>query len=81
MAEIEECIHSALNQLLRIFPACTACLTSVLRESFPHKRRSASCHVVFLRHVLRIVTGTPELYGPLLACVVEKCIELDVSAP
>jgi hypothetical protein len=54
------------------------CLAAVLRENFPHKRMSANTHVVFLRHLLFILNNSPDLYGPLLACIVEKCIELDV---
>lgn len=79
VAGVSDCVHSALDRLLKIFPASFVCLAAVLRENFPHKRMGAQTHVVYLRNLLRILNNAPELYGPLLACIVEKCIELDVS--
>jgi hypothetical protein len=72
-------VHGALEQLLRIFPASSACLATVLRESFPHKRHSSHVHVTFLRNMLRILDDSPGLYEQLLTCIVEKCVQLDVS--
>ena len=76
---LDECVHDALEQLLRIFPASSSCLVAVLRENFPHKRHSSHVHVTFLRNMLRILDDSPGLYEQLLTCVVEKCVQLDVS--
>lgn len=51
----------------------------MLRENFPHKRHSSHVHVTFLRNMLRILDDSPGLYEQLLTCVVEKCVQLDVS--
>lgn len=76
---VDKCVHDALEQVLRIFPASSTCLVSVLRENFPHKRHSSHVHVTFLGNMLQILDGSPGLYEQLLTCIVEKCVQLDVS--
>lgn len=76
---LDDCVHGALEQVLRIFPASSSCLAAVLRENFPHKRHSSQVHVTFLRNMLRILDDSPGLYEHLLTCIVDKCIQLDVD--
>ena len=76
---LDDCVHGAIEQVLRIFPASSSCLATVLRENFPHKRLGTATHTTFLRNVLRILDDSPGLYEFLLTCIVEKCIQLDVS--
>jgi len=78
---LDKCVHDALERLLLIFPASSSCLVAVLRENFPHKRHSSHVHVTFLRNMLRILDDSPGLYEQLLTCIVEKCVQLDVSVP
>ena len=77
---LDTCVHDALAQVLRIFPASSACLVAVLRENFPHKRHSTHVHVTFLRNMLRILDDSPGLYEQLLTSVVEKCVQDPVLA-
>ena len=76
---VGENTHRALKKLLTIVPSSPSALFSLLMEMFPHKRLDLTAQVTYVSNLLRIAAYCVVLRDRLLALIVEKIIQLDVS--
>lgn len=49
-----------------------------LQTNFPHKRRSALRHEVYLRNLLTVTSYVPVLRDPVLHLAIHRMIKIDV---
>lgn len=72
-------IHYLLRHLLSLVPTLPSTLQPLLVQHFPHKRQSQAAQVTYIRNLLRIMEYCPELADRILATIIDRAIQIDVS--
>jgi RNA polymerase I-specific transcription initiation factor RRN3 len=72
-------LHDLLRHLLSLVPTLSSTLEPLLVKNFPHKRQSQASQVTYIRNLLRLSIYCPELADKLLATIVDRAIQIDVS--
>ncbi len=73
--------HALLQRLISIVPTLSSTLEPFLIRNFPHKRQSKDAHDIYIRNLLHTSSYLPELSDRILAIVVDRAIQIDVSLP
>lgn len=77
--EVSPLVHIALDGILRACPIATDFVFDALKAAFPHKRRDARAHVVYVRHCLAVLRYSPALLKRAVGLLVARMVELDVE--
>lgn len=72
-------LHYLLEHLLSLVPTLPSTLQPLLVRSFPHKRQSQAAQVTYIRNLLRITDYCPELTDRIMATIIDRAIQIDVS--
>ena len=72
-------LHYLLRHLLVLIPTLPSTLQNHLIRHFPHKRLPLAAQVTYIRNTLRIAEYCPELADGILATIVDRVIQIDVS--
>lgn len=72
-------LHRLLQRLLSLIPTLSTTLEPLLVRTFPHKRQDKNAQVTYIRNMLRVSSYCPELGDRILATVVDRAIQIDVS--
>lgn len=72
-------LHYLLEHLLSLVPTLPSTLQPLLVRSFPHKRQSQAAQVTYIRNLLRITEYCPELTDRIMATIIDRAIQIDVS--
>ena len=76
---VYERLHSLLQHLLSLIPTLPSALQPLLVRHFPHKRLNQAAQVTYIRNLLRITEYCPELADRILATIIDRAIQIDVS--
>ncbi|KNC80573.1 hypothetical protein SARC_07072 [Sphaeroforma arctica JP610] len=71
--------HDALIRITNAVPGCVNILLEVLKENFPHRRRSAFANEKYLRNFLTVFLYLPVLRNQILRFAVHRLVKLDVE--
>lgn len=74
-------LHYLLQHLLSLIPTLPSTLQPLLSRHFPHKRQNKQTQTIYIRNLLRISSYCPELSERILATIVDRAIQIDVSRP
>lgn len=77
--QVYDRLHALLQRLLSLIPTLSTTLEPLLVRNFPHKRQDKNAQVTYIRNMLRVSTYCPELGDRILATVVDRAIQIDVS--
>ncbi|KAK4629729.1 RNA polymerase I-specific transcription initiation factor rrn3 [Fulvia fulva] len=72
-------IHSTIRRLHDASPASSKKLMSMLRHSFPTDLSSTKGYLQYQKHLLRLSDEVPELKAEIIAEIVQKLVNIDVS--
>ena len=72
-------IHYLLRHLIALVPTCPSTLHPLLSRNFPHKRQNQLAQVTYIRNILRVTEYCPEIADRVLATVIDRAIQIDVS--
>ena len=72
-------LHYLLQHLLTLVPTLPSTLQPLLIRHFPHKRQNQVAQTTFIRNILRVSSYCPELSDKILATIVDRAIQIDVS--
>ena len=72
-------IHYLLRHLIYLVPTCPSTLQPLLSRNFPHKRQNHVSQVTYIRNLLRVTEYCPEIADRILALVIDRAIQVDVS--
>jgi len=72
-------LHYLLQHLLTLVPTLPSTLQPLLIRNFPHKRQNQVAQTTFIRNILRVSSYCPELSDKILATIVDRAIQIDVS--
>jgi RNA polymerase I-specific transcription initiation factor RRN3 len=72
-------IHATLESILRACPVATDYVFDSLKATFPHKRREAVAHVVYVRHCIAVLRYSPALMKRVVGLLIARMVELDVE--
>lgn len=72
-------LHYLLQHLLTLVPTLPSTLQPLLIRHFPHKRQNQLAQTTFIRNLLRVSSYCPELSDKILATIVDRAIQIDVS--
>lgn len=72
-------LHYLLRHLLALIPTLPSTLQNYLIRHFPHKRLPLAAQVTYIRNILRVAEYCPELTDRILAIIVDRVIQIDVS--
>ena len=72
-------VHALLQHLISLVPTLPSTLFPLLVRSFPHKRQTQAEHVTYVRNLLRVGEYCGELWEGVMALVVERTLQIDVS--
>ena len=72
-------LHYLLRHLIVLIPTLPSTLQTYLTRHFPHKRLPLAAQVTYIRNILRIAEYCPELADRILATIVDRVIQIDVS--
>jgi len=78
---VYERLHHLLRHLLSLIPTLPSTLQPLLVRNFPHKRQDKADHVTYIRNLLRVTEYCPELADRILATIIDRVIQIDVSRP
>lgn len=78
-SEIHTRVHMALRHVLRLIPAGSGSLSSILSSQFPDDSDPASANIAYTRNIIQIITYAPELQSDILALITEKLVKVDVQ--
>lgn len=73
-------LHELLQSLLELIPTLPSTLQSLLTQHFPHKRQNKLAHVTYIRNILRVSDYCPGVSEEILATIIDRAIQIDVSA-
>ena len=73
-------IHYLLRHLISLVPTCPSTLQPLLSRNFPHKRHNQIAQVTYIRNLLRVTDYCPEVADRILALVIDRAIQIDVSS-
>jgi RNA polymerase I-specific transcription initiation factor RRN3 len=73
-------LHYLLQHILSLIPTLPSTLMPLLAQNFPHKRQKEAAQITYIRNLLRISEYCPELADKILATIVDRAIQMDVSA-
>ncbi len=71
--------HELLEHILWLIPTLSSSLLPILLRNFPHKRLNMVSQITYIRNLLRITQYCPELYEGILATIIDRAIQIDVS--
>eukprot|EP01134_Creolimax_fragrantissima_P003112 CFRG3112T1 len=71
--------HEALIRVTQVVPGCLTTLLEVLKEHFPHRRRSALANEKYLRNFLTVFLYIPVLRNQILRFAMHRLVKLDVE--
>lgn len=77
--EVSALVHVALESILCACPVATDYVFESLKTTFPHKRREALAHAVYVRHCIAILRYSPALMKRVVGLLVARMVELDVE--
>jgi RNA polymerase I-specific transcription initiation factor RRN3 len=77
--EVSALVHVALESILRACPVATDYVFGSLKATFPHKRREAVAHAVYVRHCIAVLRYSPALMKRVVGLLVARMVELDVE--
>lgn len=72
-------LHYLLQHLLSLIPTLPPTLQPLLIRNFPHKRQNQLAQSTYIRNLLRVSSYCPELSERILATIVDRAIQIDVS--
>ena len=72
-------LHYLLQHVLTLVPTLPSTLQPLLIRHFPHKRQNQVSQTTFIRNILRVSSYCPELSDKILATIVDRAIQIDVS--
>ena len=72
-------LHDLLRHLLSLVPTLSSTLQPLLVKNFPHKRQNQITQTTYIRNLLRVSIYCPELADKILATIVDRVIQIDVS--
>jgi len=72
-------LHYLLRHLLVLIPTLPSTLQNYLIRHFPHKRLPPAAQVTYIRNTLHVAEYCPELADGILATIVDRVIQIDVS--
>lgn len=78
---VYERIHYLLRHLLSLIPTLPSTLQPLLVRHFPHKRQNRLAQVTYIHNLLQLSSYCPELSDKILATIVDRAIQIDVSFP
>jgi RNA polymerase I-specific transcription initiation factor RRN3 len=68
-----------LQHLRALIPTLPSTLQIYLIRYFPHKRLPLAAQVAYIRNILRVAEYCPELADRIIATIVDRVIQIDVS--
>lgn len=74
-------VHHVLKKLLRVIPMAGEQLVAAVISAFPYLKRSTREHQAYVHNMLEILKYEPKFRDDFLHLVVNKMVQLDVSAP
>jgi RNA polymerase I-specific transcription initiation factor RRN3 len=77
--EVYDRQHELLRHVLSLVPTLANTLQPILVRKFPHKRQDKIAQVTYIRNVLRVTEYCAELSDRILATVIDRAIQIDVS--
>jgi RNA polymerase I-specific transcription initiation factor RRN3 len=72
-------LHDLLQHILSLIPTLPSSLQVCLVRHFPHKRRNQVAQTTYIRNLLKVSSYCPELADKILATIVDRAIQIDVS--
>uniref|UniRef100_A0A3B3ZGG0 Uncharacterized protein n=1 Tax=Periophthalmus magnuspinnatus TaxID=409849 RepID=A0A3B3ZGG0_9GOBI len=75
----EQC-HQALQLISRYVPSTDRFLTPILQEKFPFIQKSSRTLECYVHNLLRVSVYVPSVRRDVLEIIIEKMLQLDVSA-
>lgn len=78
--EVYERLHFLLRHIYSLIPTLTSTLEPLLIRNFPHKRQTVLAQITYIRNLLQVTEYCPELANKLLATIIDRAIQIDVSA-
>ena len=81
LARFFRTVYASIAEILTIVPTAAPTVAALLLEVAPHARHSVAAHVAFARHALALASRVPALRDRMVASLVERVVELDVSVP
>jgi RNA polymerase I-specific transcription initiation factor RRN3 len=72
-------LHYLLQHILSLIPTLPSTLEPLLVRNFPHKRQNQVAQATYIRNLLTLTEYCPELADRLLATIVDRAIQIDVS--
>jgi len=73
-------LHYLLRHLLSLIPTLPSTLQPLLIRHFPHKRQNQIAQTTYIRNLLRVSSYCPELADRIIATIVDRAIQIDVSS-
>ena len=73
-------LHDLLRHILSLIPTLPSTLQTLLTKHFPHKRQNQVAQVTYIRNLLKVSSYCPELADKILATIVDRAIQIDVSS-
>jgi RNA polymerase I-specific transcription initiation factor RRN3 len=72
-------LHSLLRHIYSLIPTLPSTLQPLLAQNFPHKRQNQAAQTTYIRNLLRVTEILPELADIILATIIERATQMDVS--
>ena len=72
-------LHTLLRHIYSLIPTLPSTLQPLLVQNFPHKRQNQAAQTTYIRNLLRVTEILPELADIILATIIERAIQMDVS--
>lgn len=72
-------LHYLLGHILTLVPTLPSTLQPLLVRHFPHKRQNRLSQTTYIRNLLRVSSYCPELSDKILATIIDRAIQIDVS--
>ena len=72
-------LHALLQSLLELIPTLPSTLQPLLVQHFPHKRQNRLSHLTYIRNILRVTDYCPEVAEDIIATIIDRAIQIDVS--
>lgn len=73
-------LHCLLEHLISLIPTLPSTLQPLLVRNFPHKRQDKNDQQTYIRNLLRITDYCPALADRIIATIIDRAIQIDVSS-
>ena len=72
-------LHALLRHIVSLIPTLPSSLQVFLIRHFPHKRQNQVAQTTYIHNLLKVSSYCPELADKILATIVDRAIQIDVS--